>query len=81
MGASLTLEQTMSEESKEIIPVMTATTDPAVIASIQANGYGDVLGFKSMQGTWWAEHDSLQQWRETQDISGVHRQQPEAAQE
>lgn len=41
-------------------------TDPDEIASIIADGWGDIIGGQLEDGTWIAEKESLVRWRERQ---------------
>jgi len=43
-------------------------TDPDEIASIQADGFEDIVGGQLEDGTWIAEKESLLRWRERQQF-------------
>ena len=46
-------------------PRMVAVTDPVEIASIESNGWNDIIGGKDASG-YWAYSWSVQRWREHQ---------------
>jgi hypothetical protein len=48
--------------------VMVMVTNPVEIASIEANGFSDIVGGKNTDGTYWAYKFSRDEWRERQAL-------------
>ena len=46
-------------------PKVMRVTDPAMIASIERNGHGDLIGWSDCSG-WWAYAFSVERWRSAQ---------------